>query len=330
MIIGICGFSWSGSGAVLDFIRDFNETQVGESEFIFPYYPGSLVDLDFAVNNACCKCISSVIAFHRFKKAGKLLLEKSTKRKINSLMDEYISSLIDCKWVGSVQGTDEILKKNFCSRLFKKICWKFPKFGEHIRHMNKSPYVDCYLSIKPKDFTEKTQQFIDGVLASSGFNLNKNIFLDQPFPGNNPRICMKYFRDSKCIIVNRDPRDLYLLAKVYYKGVALSIPTDSVEAFINFYQSMRKMEENSPNILSINFEDLIYDFKNSSQKILDFCNLDEKDYFMNNFDPNKSINNTQLFNIDTKFCDDIKIIEKALSCYLYNFPYTYKSKKRIF
>jgi hypothetical protein len=41
-------------------------------------------------------------------------------------------------------------------------------------------------SIKPDDFERITKQYINDILEAMGADFNKNIVLNQPFPGNDP------------------------------------------------------------------------------------------------------------------------------------------------
>ena len=111
-------------------------------------------------------------------------------------------------------------------------------------------------------------------------------------------------------------------------------PIDAYE-FCKCYKALRKMEsnvnENDTRIHRLHFEDLIYNYDNSVDKIKKIlCNekgevplhLEKKKYF----NPDRSINNTQLFWDENGECreeyrDEIKIIETNLAEYLYEFPY---------
>lgn len=47
-----------------------------------------------------------------------------------------------------------------------------------------------------------------------GADLSKPICLDQPFSGNNPENSFKFYNNPYAIIVDNDPRDLYLAANI--------------------------------------------------------------------------------------------------------------------
>ena len=70
------------------------------------------------------------------------------------------------------------------------------------------------------------------------------------------------------------------------------------------------------------FEDLIYSYENTSEKLFKFVGLDPQNH--NNkksrFDPAVSIKNTNMISRYPEFKKEIEYIEKNLSEYLYDFP----------
>ncbi len=86
MIIGTCGFSWSGSSAVADYLAEFEENQVyNEDEFVLAFHPDGLRDLDFQLNCHCSKFLSSTVAIPRFRRVAHYLLEDATHRQIDKI-----------------------------------------------------------------------------------------------------------------------------------------------------------------------------------------------------------------------------------------------------
>jgi hypothetical protein len=155
-----------------------------------------------------------------------------------------------------------------------------------------------------------------------GNTKDKNIVLDQPFAANNPEKSFVFFDNPKAIILERDPRDLYLLAKKVALSKARWIPSDNVEDFIKFYKLIREksnVHTQSDQILYVKYEDLIYEYKDTSTRINNFLNLKEHTWPKKYFQPEISINNTQLFIKYKGFENDIYKIEKELEEWLYPF-----------
>ena len=73
MTLGICGFTSTGSSAVIDLLHEFDEFQVLDKiEFGISYCPDGLEDLDYHVNKYS-KYTSSVVAIERFRRLMLLL-----------------------------------------------------------------------------------------------------------------------------------------------------------------------------------------------------------------------------------------------------------------
>lgn len=339
MIIGTAGLTNTGSSAISDFLKEFEENQVyTDIEFILSFYPDGLEDLDYHLNEKCSKFLSSCTAIPRFRKAANYLLGIVTKGKIKQLTDDYLDSITQVKWIGKGQGQDLLhnlfLYRNLGIRINSRLMKLLPvSFCKRIRLY---PLGVMEFSVKPDDFVNKSQEYTDKIFQTLGLNTEKNIVLDQPFSGNDPVRGMKYYKDARAIVTDRDPRDLYALFKKAYPRIIYQIPMDTVEQFVDYYKYMhRPLNESireNPNVLMIQFEDLIYRYEETSKDIIDFLNLGEPAFPQKYFQPRKSMINTQVFKKYSGLEDDIKYIERKLPEYLYDFgKYEYNpSCKRIF
>lgn len=180
--------------------------------------------------------------------------------------------------------------------------------------------------MEPEGFYEKTKEYVNSILEIGGADLDKKIILDQPFSATKPELAFPYFEDPLAIVVDRDPRDLYtIVKKIYLKSWGFSqVPTDDVKQFVVFYRKMREIDRNisaedEKRILNIRFEDMIYNYEETSKIINAFCGLDEKDKKKMIFDPKVSIKNTQVYKNYPELADDIKYIEQMLPNYLFDF-----------
>lgn len=147
-----------------------------------------------------------------------------------------------------------------------------------------------------------------------------------------------YFDESfKLIVVKRDPRDVYLLNKYFWHVPPLNkvlpyYPTD-IKLFIETWRSTVVPPSdllNSSQILSLDFEDLVYRYDHTSSSMSAFLGTDtlkRKDGVPVLFDPKKSIENTQIFNSNPEWLSEISLIEEELSEFLYDFPSQYTPDK---
>ena len=324
MIVGICGFCWSGSGAVLDFLMEFSDNQVVSSEFDIAYHPDGLCDLDFNLNENCAKFLSSGVAIPRFRNVSKLLLSSITKGKEKSITEDFIKKITQSKWIGAEEG--QVLLHNQ---------WLYNKIGMRIRYkiINRLPMWFClkhkiyplnemYFSVRPQNFYKYAQEYTNNIFESMGLDLKRPIIVNQLFPGNMPSRSMRYFFDSKAIVVDRDPRDVYISLKAVFPGHSYSVPLDNVENFVAYFKNMHstiKDEIVKPNILYLKFEDFVFKHESVAEKIRSFLNLgihsDSQKYFV----PEQSSANTRVYKKFPEYKDDIKYIEEHLSEYLYDF-----------
>lgn len=325
MIIGACGFSWSGSSAVADFLSEFEDIQVYDRiEFILSYHPDGLQDLDFHLNSSCSKFLSSNVAIPRFRWIANYLLDKPTKGKIKKITDDYLDSLIQVKWKGLAQGQILVHNKWLFENVGKKISYRFfRRLPESFcKKINLYPISNIEFSVLPDHFEEKTIEFTDNIFKAIGLDVSKHIVLDQPFAGNNPVPDLKYFRDSRAIIVDRDPRELYLLAKHYFPKTSYQVPHDDVKSFVDYYGCMHRTVEEAikdSRVLYIRFEDLVFNYDMTSRKIIDFLGLKENLNARKCFVPENSMINTCLFLKNHLYDEDIKYIEENLKDYLFDF-----------
>ena len=134
-----------------------------------------------------------------------------------------------------------------------------------------------------------------------------------------------YFKenDIKITVVDRDPRDVFLLGKKFQSNV---FPKKDVKKFCEWYEWTRSIfykDEQPKEVLLLNFEDLVYDYENSRRRIFEHFGIDQIHHTpqFKYFNPEKSIANTQVWRLYPQYSQDINYIEKHLSKYLYDFPY---------
>jgi hypothetical protein len=329
VIIGVSGFSWSGSGAVIDYLMEFENLQIYSPEFIIAYHPDGLHDLDLNLNSSCAKFLSSGVAIPRFRKIANSLLKKPTRSKSKLLIENYLKQITQAKWIGAEQGQEllhnEWLYKNIGLRIRNRIitnlslefCWKHKPY----------PLGIMEYSICPDHFYEHTQNFVNDILRELGLNTEGDIVLNQPFPGNNPLPYMKYFSNSRAIVVDRDPRDVFVFLKYIFPGHSYSVPLQDVNVFCEYFEHMHKNTElllDSPNVLYLKFEDLVYNYDDTTNSIKSFLKLQSSSTPRKYFIPEESEANTQVYK-QLKNSQEIAIIENRLNKYLFDFSKVQRS-----
>ncbi len=324
MIVGVCGLGNTGSFAVVDLLREYDEIYYNKDlyEFSLCYCPDGLLDLEYHLFQCPSRFQGSDMAFHRFENLTDNFFyywEKERKKKVKKLTKEYIDSITQVSWNGtwgfrcSNYGTIKL----FIYKVFFKLR---PIIGEKpfIWYVNER----MRYSVKPENFYEASKKYISDVIESTDWPMDKIMVIDQAFSGDNPEQCFKFYNDPYAIVVDRDPRDLYILSKCEINSDSRWIPTDSVTDFITYYKNMRERRDvlkNPTRVLYVQYEKLIYEYEETKKEIEAFLHIkmhNKKNQYLKVME---SINNTQLFNKHPELLSDVKVIEKELSEWLFDY-----------
>lgn len=328
MIIGACGFGATGSSVVTDYLKEFDDILVKDDlEFTYLTALDGLLYLERALMNPFNRTADSIYALKRFEE-----LAERKKRSYNRYglspecfkesVEKFINAVTMTKWY----WLDGRIKYRYRSKYFlhhfvlHKVIPKLEKKNGH--RVNNWPKTEVRLSVRPDNFYEAARIHIDELLSGMGLDQEKIIALDQPFSGNNPQACFPFYKDPYAVVVDRDPRDLYVFGKTKLMGKMNFFPIDKVEDFIVYYRCLRKDQpylQDHPRILRIRFEDMVYEYDKTTARLKEFLHLPENPRPKSVFDPSLSIANTQVFKRYPQFEDDVKKIEEALPEYLFDF-----------
>lgn len=328
------GYMGSGSSAITDLLNGVEGFNVSRStfEFVFLHCPNGVFDLEDKLligNNA----VRSDEALHSFKKTMQQLYDKRfwwvghynkyIGKAFWTETEKYIEEVKDFTTDYYWYYQENVEWKMMPRLLFNKICKLIPGMRKKTKKALK--YTPMWVSyITPEKFYKVTQDYIYKIFENMG-EKEENIVLDQLLLPYNLFRFPNYFKnDVEVFVVDRDPRDVFLMNKYYWSkaGEPVPYPVD-VHKFCEFYKKLREMEKpcEHAQIHRIHFEDLVYDYENTRNKIFKILDIDEKTVHNVRFDPQKSINNTQLFLQNEKYAQECRVIEEKLSTYLYSFPY---------
>lgn len=177
-----------------------------------------------------------------------------------------------------------------------------------------------YTAIEEEDFIRYTREYIEEIFER--YDDRRYIVADQLIPHANIPLYLPYFAETpKIIIVDRDPRDVYIETRNRNVGV---VPRD-VKDFCRWFEIIRRKRDDEKSLsgvlLKIRFEDLIYSYEDTTEKILDFLEIDKKHHSQRGqvFNKEVSIKNTNLSKRIDGYREEIRYIEEKLKDYLYNF-----------
>ncbi|GHU76949.1 sulfotransferase family protein [Clostridia bacterium] len=325
LTIGACGYSITGSSAIINILKEFDEIFVIDKfEFTLAYSPDGLDDLFYHLHKYG-KSTSSYIAISRFAS----MMEKQTRLKdlvgknYKLIVQKYINDITDIEWYGYC-GTDNLIYPKMYQYLKKigRLCCNIYPGNISMYLYSKLFSHPMRLSVYPEYFLEKCQELIRSLLKQISKETNKHIGLDQPFVGNDPKASFRYFDNPFAFVVDRDPRDLFLFVKKYLRPIGRGgqTPVDVFD-FIKYYKIVRYLEHDKcdEKVIRFKLEQLIYDYDNCINQIEN--NLSIKNHSLRGkyFNPLTSRPNVRLFEKYRDEDSNIKIIEKELTDYLFDF-----------
>lgn len=336
MIVGVCGLGYTGSGAVMDLMKEFRGIQIQDGdEFGILYRPDGLEDLAYHVLNKRSRYMSCDAAIYRFRElirrsfGQRTSLGNGISSTVLRLTDEYIEDICQVTWSGT-WGFDAANHSRAYNSFKGHIAMPLAKKIESKYNIDCYPYRKMYLSVAPELFIERTRKYVSDLILTMGYSDRGILVMNQLFSGDCPECGFQFINNPKAIVVDKDPRDLYFLGKFEVRDQCTWMPTNDVNSFIKYYRTIRKGIKDNDNVLRIRFEDLIYEYEITLSKIMAFIGVKREDHIhpKKYFNPDVSKNNTQLFIKYSDYKEDINKIETELSDWL--FPYENYEKMTVF
>lgn len=344
MVITTTGYYSTGSSAVYDLLREYNlcieeENICNPIEHIFLYMPNGIFDLEdkLIIGNSIHRSDEAMNAFYQtmrdlyennyqvfgnykmrygkcFMAAVERFIEDLTEYKIRG--NWYYDNEMRFSFVHTIASTIHMICKQPVNANFFKNIGCRDKYRDNITRYA-FPTEEVFYQIASdfiRDFFCMAQGSRQGVLLLDHLILPHNVF-------RLPR----YFEDNelKVIIVDRDPRDVYIDIKKRQKkyGKLPPIPVDPKD-FVRFWRSLRESEKNvllPKQVLRLQYEDLFYKYEETISLIESFCGFipDQHQHPGRYFDPTLSKKYIHQYQTDSKWATTIEYIENNLQEYLY-------------
>lgn len=331
--LDISGHGNSGKGAITALLREFKNYYVPPSntEFDLIRIQGGVLDLKYAIIDNWSP-IRANAAIHRFIKIcdrmgknSKLFnplswgnavgynLNKEYEYQFFSLLKEYIENITYIKYDA------------FSPYTMTEASWLRVFFQKVVSALNSTNLKSTHIIPNREEFIEFTQLFLVKLLSINSKIDTKCIVMHNAFEPFNPTDSLGLIPNSKCIIIERDPRDIYVQSRNLIsegKKIDMSIMGDTLEGFINRYKYLRSTCKviNDSRIMNIKFEQLILNYSTEIPRILKFLNESEENHVLKNvfLKPEISKNNIGLWR-GFKDQNEIRLIEKHLKDYCYHY-----------
>ena len=323
--IFVNGYGWTGSSAIVDYLKEFRNIVVpaAEKEFRLVKDPYGIIDLDRALNDSIDP-LNEDIAIKKFIWMVQKYIERPGRftdvrcgylddfgENIRIQTDKYINGLIDREYDSYWWFLD--MEKSSIQMIVKRLLRKFK-----INIFEERLYI---YNLSEEEFIKHTRDYLDAIFAPL-LPKGENCFiaLDNAMPATRPSFADRYFESYKMINVERDPRDVYvnLVRRKTLVGYYSSQKHDPT-LFVEWYKKMRKNQEESTRVMTIWFEDFVIQYEKACAKIRSFLALSEEDNVnkFQYFDPKKSIKNVGIWK-QFQYMKEIQYIEENLPKYLYD------------
>lgn len=290
----VLGYGWSGSSAVVDLLNEVDGFFQVETEFRLIKDPHGIMDLRKSVAEHW-DALNSDYAIREFNDFIKFLYRNGNRFRqglaYNKIFgssfletsDKYVNRLIDFKY-RSIWWL-LIDRMSFGKLLWGKILHKF-HICDYMRNF------EMYFAKQTiEDFDAITRKYLNEIFAPLAKQKHANrIILDQAVPVQNVMPATHFFDSAKVIVVDRDPRDIYvdLINGKNLIGKDLAV-SHNTEAYVKWHNAWRDGREHmfkkAGNVLFLYFEDLILQYEQSVAKIFEFLGVDsdkhihKKEYF---------------------------------------------------
>lgn len=327
MILDLSGYSFSGKSAFYDLLSNVDGAFSHSKEFEFDFIrvQGGIIDL----HSALCDNWSPIRSSEAIRRFSRLIRYLGGDRKFTSRIYRY-GPHYDFYFKNFTLKAEQ-----FLGRLIKASWvadWPFTAYDESYS----ISIIDKYLSkigvgnqkkiflarVSSEYFESECKHFFNELFSLHSCSNAKFMILNNAFEPFFPERSMRFINDSKAIVVDRDPRDIYISAlkagKINGTKVGLAVVGPDVRTFIDRFLAYREFSSNKvlPNVYRTTFEKLILDY---DQELFNLCkffkpleiNFSPK---LIDFDPEKSKSNIMQWrdSSNNNLAPDIKIIEKHL------------------
>lgn len=326
-LISCASYFGSGSSAVTDLIGEYVEVKsLTEYEFRFIQDIDGIMDLEYhlVMNHHRHNAGHALKRFWRLSQFNhgtwfNARYEPFFGGQYLSLTRQYVEALTDFRFPGY-----------WFMDMYDRGKWMYYWYSLKSKIINRlnlkgscMPHEETIGSHPTEErFLKETKLYIANLLQAANPEDMPRLMVDQLLPSAGINQCLRYFEcDVKLLIVDRDPRDVYLCDKyIWRSGITPRDPELFCKWFRDCHESNRGEICDTGKVMKLQFEDMIFNYEREKLKIEQFVGFEKSQHKrpFKGFNPQKSVHNTQLWEV---YSEDraIKIIKENLSEYLYDF-----------
>lgn len=343
--IGVSGVGNSGKSALVEMLKETDSIKVFDRffEFDFVRVTDGILDLYHHI----CEAWSPVRSDSAVKRFRQLAYTMGTDPKWYDVFGLARSSS---------QRYDRVFKNQFIAESlayvnsFVKLTYHgiwpydmvrlppFPRFVRKcIRRLGYERAVHFDINVvDADDFVESTYRYLCRLYQCAFDRPYRAVVLSNAVEPYNAAWTLNVLKNTKLIVVLRDPRDIYIsavnpkkmkhgdkdLVAIENKGGSKSfLPTDDIELFVRRQRLlMEKLGDTSiePRVLIVWFEDLILNYDQTRRNVFEFLGMDEEEHKRPKtiFKPEVSLKYICLWKNYSRQ-DEVRYLESELKDYLY-------------
>lgn len=329
----LLGYGWSGSSAIVDLLKEFKgywapgdimEFRILRDPYGVMNLESHLIDhwdplvYDMAIRDFIWYSQTLNKTPGKFTKEGGYYDTFFGKHFLGAT-EKFVQKLTDFTYDGYWFYFD--FKLNALQNTIRKIKRKLNK-TKFEAAQNKRLY---FSNLTREQFYQYVQEYMDDIFEPIAAKENAtHMIMDQAIPVQLPTKSNDYFKNAKTIIVDRDPRDIYVelikLGKLI--GKELKYTKDPMK-YVEWHKAYRRNVEEykkDENILFLQFEDIVQNYDENVKKILDFLGEDESIHLAEKkrtlFNPDRSIKNIGIWR-NYEHQDEMQVLYDNLTEYCY-------------
>ncbi len=322
----VAGYGWSGSGAVVDLLKEFHGLWAPPKEFELIKAPHGIMDLEYRLTERG-GTVNSDVAIKEF-----LLLVQHLYRTPTAFSKAGLG-------YGEIFGDNFIrLSHEFVQRItryrYQSHWWYLDFMKSFSAYALREAFVNMkwasrnenlfFTDITEERFRYEVGRYLNALfLGACGKDKVQGVILDQSIPVRYPEKMFDYFSRAKMIIVDRDPRDIYvdLIESNVLLGIDLA-KTHDARKYVRWHKAKRTNDPcEHKNLLRLRFEDIVLNYEDTVQKVIAFIGdggIEMKHLKKNRyFKPQRSKGNIGKYK-KFPYQNEIKLLEKKLPMYLYD------------
>lgn len=283
-VVSVCGYGYSGSGAVVDLLREYSECKVlgGVDK------EGSQTNKKDEVGEIDILRLSGgLFELEKYIQTNNTFQNDAAVNRLIKLFDN--SPIINC----SIKNRE--LAYSFLKDILELVIPNLSRtcYNLHLKssiHESSSIYFLRHLDLQM--YRSICRNFLYSLLNDFYTNGDNFLVADQLFADleNNIERNLEYIPSLKTISVFRDPRDVFEYAtshKIQW------IPFNNIDDYIKWVDIQYLSYKEAPSVLNLRFEELVNDYPTCVQKVEEFLGLSPKNHvgMKKNFNPDFSRRN---------------------------------------